>query len=254
MALVRTRSASTLGWAERRSVWEIKQAPLPAWLFPHPKLSREDGLEPRNCGFPRPPVITMRSTRIGHGRTWKRSRRRFGADKDSRCVAWPWERYATAFRTRLVDLVQRYGIRHVKLDGYYLELPGNRSRTRTRGAVGEAMAEGGIAAFTAVRNVQPEVWLESTASAGTEPVVAVPRELGHRDVWRRALRAGGCRAGLSRELHDRPGLTSICKGRHGSGAHRGARGPGGDSPDTGAVHERCGDHCPARGMPSCRSI
>ena len=37
------------------------------------------------------------------------------------CLGGP--RYATGFRTRLADLVQRYGIRHVKLDGYRLECP-----------------------------------------------------------------------------------------------------------------------------------
>ena len=72
------------------------------------------------------------------------------------------QRYATAFRTRLVDLVQRYGIRHVKLDGYCLECPETGHGHAPGALSAEAMAEGGIAAFTAVRKVQPEVWLEST--------------------------------------------------------------------------------------------
>jgi hypothetical protein len=72
------------------------------------------------------------------------------------------KRYATAFRDRLVDLVQRYGIRHVKLDGYCLECPETDHGHAPGALSAEAVADGGIAAFAAVRKVQPEVWLEST--------------------------------------------------------------------------------------------
>jgi hypothetical protein len=58
--------------------------------------------------------------------------------------------------------VQRYGIRHVKLDGYCLECPETGHGHAPGALSAEAMAEGGIAAFTAVRKVQPEFWLEST--------------------------------------------------------------------------------------------
>ena len=58
--------------------------------------------------------------------------------------------------------MQRYGIRHVKLDGYCLECPETGHGHAPGALSAEAVAEGGIAAFEAVRKVQPEVWLEST--------------------------------------------------------------------------------------------
>ena len=150
-----------MGWAEPRSVWEIKKdlfpegfsriqisaakmgASLGLWISP--TACYHDALNP---DWARTNLETFRPQP--------------GAGPETQMCCLGGERYATAFRTRLVDLVQRYGIRHVKLDGYCLECP-EAGHGHAPGALSaEAMAEGGIAAFTAVRQVQPEVWLEST--------------------------------------------------------------------------------------------
>lgn len=72
------------------------------------------------------------------------------------------QRYAERFRSRLADLVGRWGIQHLKLDGCNLACaeadhshqPGDRSS--------EAIAEGLIAAVQAARQANPEVWIETT--------------------------------------------------------------------------------------------
>ena len=168
--------------------------------------------------------------------------RRGRAGSQMCCLGGP--RYATAFRTRLVDLVQRYGIRHVKLDGYCLECPESGPWPCARGTVGGGGGGGGH------RGVRGGAQSAAGGLAGIhllrlepEPVVAVLRELGYRDVRRRRPARARAGTGLSRELHDRPGLLQLARCGADAGADRGAGGVGGDPPDTRAVHERCRDHC-----------
>lgn len=74
------------------------------------------------------------------------------------------EQYREGFRERLTAMVAKFGIRHIKLDGYYL---GNSFEAGPYSA--EATAEGGIAAFEAVRIMAPDVWLEGTFDANASP-------------------------------------------------------------------------------------
>jgi hypothetical protein len=71
-------------------------------------------------------------------------------------------RYATAFRERLVDFITRYGLRHVKLDGYTLTCEETGHGHAPGALSSEAIAEGGIAAFDAMHATSPDVWLEAT--------------------------------------------------------------------------------------------
>jgi hypothetical protein len=83
-------------------------------------------------------------------------------DQTNRLCCLGGEKYATKFRGELVDMLTKYGIRHVKLDGYYLECP-EKDHGHEPGRLGtEAIAEGGIAAFKAMREAAPDVWLETT--------------------------------------------------------------------------------------------
>ena len=150
-----------MGWAEPRSVWEIKKDLFPEGFARIQKAAAKMGsslglwISPTACyhealnpDWARTNLETFRPALAG------------GPGQQMCCLGGP--RYATGFRTRLVELVQRYGIRHVKLDGYYLECPESGHGHAPGALSAEAVAEGGIAAFEAVRLVQPEVWLEST--------------------------------------------------------------------------------------------
>jgi hypothetical protein len=150
-----------MGWAEPRSVWEIKKDLFPVGftriqtsaakmgsslgLWISPSACYHDALNP---DWARTNLETFNPAGAA------------GSASQMCCLGGP--RYATGFRTRLVDLVQRYGIRHVKLDGYCLECPATDHGHAPGALSAEAVTEGGIAAFEAVRKVQPEVWLEST--------------------------------------------------------------------------------------------
>jgi hypothetical protein len=72
------------------------------------------------------------------------------------------QRYRAAFQDRLVEMVTRYGVRHIKLDGYYLRCEETDHGHQPGDLSSEAIAEGGIRAFEAVRAAAPDTWLEAT--------------------------------------------------------------------------------------------
>ena len=72
------------------------------------------------------------------------------------------ERYARAFRERLVEMVTKYGIRHIKLDGYVFHCAEPDHGHAPGEGSAEAVAEGFIAAAQAVHEAAPDTWLEAT--------------------------------------------------------------------------------------------
>jgi len=148
-----------MGWAEPRSVWQIKQD-----LFPEgfSRIQAAAGKMGARLGLWISPTACYHDAL---NPDWARTNLETflpSAASRSQMCCLGGHRYATAFRTQLVDLVRRYDIRHVKLDGYGLECPETSHGHASSALSAEAIAEGGIAAFTAVRQAQPEVWLEST--------------------------------------------------------------------------------------------
>jgi len=147
-----------MGWAEPRSVWRIKKD-----LFPEGFVHIQSAAAKMNCRL----GLWISPTACYHDALnpdWARANletfKAGGQGMQMCCLAG--DRYATAFREQLVALVRRYDIRHVKLDGYYLECLETTHGHAPGTLSAEAIAEGGIAAFAAVRQAQPEVWLEST--------------------------------------------------------------------------------------------
>lgn len=76
------------------------------------------------------------------------------------CLGGP--NYRAAFRERLVEMVTKYGVRHIKLDGYVLQCPEAGHGHEPGEGSSEAIAQGGIEAFEAVRTAAPDTWLETT--------------------------------------------------------------------------------------------
>ncbi len=74
------------------------------------------------------------------------------------CIAGP--KYSEAFRNRLVALASESGVRHFKLDGYWLACPETDHGHQSGADSHEAIAEGGIRAFDAVRAAVPDIYLE----------------------------------------------------------------------------------------------
>ena len=154
-----------MGWSDPKSIWEIDPG-----LFPEgfsriqaaaERMGARLGLWISPSSF-YPPAVDPE---------WARQ-----AGYESFEFAVPWsanpvqllslggERYSTRFRERLVDMVSRFGIRQVKLDGYYF---GGTQESGPYSA--DATAAGGIAAFEAVRAATPDLWFEGTFDANASP-------------------------------------------------------------------------------------
>jgi len=150
-----------MGWSNARSIWEIDSK-----LFPDgfTKLRQALGamhchlglwISPSSCY----PFALDNEWAKGQGcetftMPWGDQPARFA------CLGGP--RYRSRFQARLVDMVKRYGIRHVKLDGYLLECPAADHGHEPGPLSSEAVAEGIIAVADAVRKAAPDVWLEPT--------------------------------------------------------------------------------------------
>jgi hypothetical protein len=72
------------------------------------------------------------------------------------------KRYGEQFKVRMADLVGRWGIHHLKLDGCYLECPETDHGHEPGPLSSEAIAGGLIAAVEAARRANPNVWIETT--------------------------------------------------------------------------------------------
>ncbi|MHB0998337.1 MAG: alpha-galactosidase [Armatimonadota bacterium] len=146
-----------LGWSTRDKVWEIDHKQFPnefagirdaarkskssigLWLSPtngyspasfDNEIAAKDGYEMMNLGGLLPCL---------------------GAKK-----------YPEQLKNRMVDMAQKYGVKHYKLDFYLSYCPETTHGHQPGDLSNEPIAEGLIAAMTAVRKVQPEVWLEPT--------------------------------------------------------------------------------------------
>jgi len=142
-----------MGWSNPKSLWEIDPK-----LFP----DAFDNIDAAAAAIPcrlglwispssRYPTALDNAWALENG---------YEGGKDYLCLGGP--KYAGAFRERLVEMVTRYGIRHIKLDGYVFtcndenhgHLPGPNSA--------DAVAAGIIAMAEAVHAAAPETWLEPT--------------------------------------------------------------------------------------------
>ncbi len=146
-----------MGWSEPKSIWEIDTKHFPVGL------SRLEAAAQRmhsNLGLWISPSSVYPDAldcpwAAAHG---------FEASqppaRPSLCLGGP--HYAERFRARLADLVGRYRLSHVKLDGYVAECPLSSHGHQPGACSCEAIAEGMIAAAEAARKANPKVWLEST--------------------------------------------------------------------------------------------
>ena len=152
-----------MGWSQAKSIWEIDPR-----LFPHGFSRLDQAAQRMRChlGLWISPSSCY-SSALDNAWAQQAGYETFlipgwAYDQPARfaCLAGP--RYAQAFRQRLVDLVTRYHLRHLKFDGYLLECPAAEHGHQPAAGSAEAVAEGLIATFQAVRRAAPDIWLEPT--------------------------------------------------------------------------------------------
>ncbi|HBG27665.1 MAG: hypothetical protein A2Y10_10315 [Planctomycetes bacterium GWF2_41_51] len=79
------------------------------------------------------------------------------------------KKYGTEFREQLVRLVKQYNMKHIKIDGYSLTCPAANHGHEPGMYSAEAIAQSGINTFKAVREVEPDIWLEPTCFGNPSP-------------------------------------------------------------------------------------
>jgi hypothetical protein len=142
-----------MGWSNPKSLWEIDPK-----LFPEGFTRIQQAAERMNCrlglwispcsGYP--PALDN---------AWAKEN---GYEAMNGALCLGGRKYQTAFRDRLVELVTKYRIRHIKLDGYRFECPETGHGHEPGLLSADAIAQGIIDAAQAVHRAAPDTWLEPT--------------------------------------------------------------------------------------------
>ena len=142
-----------MGWSNKDSIWEIDPR-----LFPDGFSRLQAAAERMNCKLG---LWISPSSRYPTAQdvNWARDHG-YEAMKDGMCLAGP--NYAGAFRDRLVEMAEKYAIRHFKLDGYVFECPESDHGHEPGPMSADAVARGVIEAADAVHAVAPDAWFEPT--------------------------------------------------------------------------------------------
>lgn len=146
-----------MGWSDKHSLWGIDRKLFPDGFAPLQQAARRMN---SNLGLWISPTSHYRDAMDNE---WAKEQgyETYTAGQQRLCCLGG-SKYQTAFRDRLVEMVTKYGVRHIKLDGYSLGCPQADHGHEPGPLSAEAIAEGGIAAFKAVRKAAPDVWLEAT--------------------------------------------------------------------------------------------
>lgn len=85
----------------------------------------------------------------------------------NRLMCLAGERYRGQYEARLLEMAQRYAVRMFKLDGCIDDCKASDHGHEPAPLASEAIAEGMIKTFSAVRKAAPDLWLECTAYGGS---------------------------------------------------------------------------------------
>ncbi|HUW60556.1 MAG TPA: NPCBM/NEW2 domain-containing protein [Candidatus Bathyarchaeia archaeon] len=143
-----------MGWSNKDSIWEIDPN-----LFPDGFSRLQEAAGRMNCKLG---LWISPSSRYPPAQdiNWAREHGYEAMEQDGLCLAGP--NYSSAFRNRLVEMAQKYGIRHFKLDGYVFECNESNHGHEPGPLSADAIAQGVIAAADAVHAVAPDAWFEPT--------------------------------------------------------------------------------------------
>ncbi len=147
------------GWSEPKSIWRISNKRFPNGFANLRKELERMGtklglwVSPSSCYHPFTQDLQWAQE---NGYEIFKS-----GEQPYACLA-KGNRYQEAMKEALVDLVKRYNIHQLKLDGYVPECPSDAHNHLPGSLSREAVAEGLMDICRTVRGVQPQIWLEAT--------------------------------------------------------------------------------------------
>ena len=155
-----------LGWSNPQSIWEIEPHRFPQGFTNLQKAAADMNtrlglwMSPSGC-YPGAQEIE-----------WARSHGYetfvYTPWRPGRFLCLAGERYRSQLEARMIEMATRYGVRQFKLDGSLLECTASDHGHEPGLLSAEAVAEGAIKTYAAVRKAAPDVWLE-TCSWGWNP-------------------------------------------------------------------------------------
>ncbi|WP_169539982.1 hypothetical protein [Niabella aurantiaca] len=152
-----------MGWSDPKSIWDIDTNMFPkkfnAIQQAAKKMNTNLGLWISPSTFYAPESVdTKWAEREGYETFNVKSTSHFYPIRC--CLAG--KRYGTAFRNKLVNMVQRYEIKQVKLDGYNFVCPESDHGHEPGNLSMEAIAASLIETCLQIHQVSPETWIETT--------------------------------------------------------------------------------------------
>ncbi len=158
-----------LGWSVKDKVWEIDKETFPEGFTNIQKEIRKmDGniglwVSPSNFYSP-----ASFDNEIAEKNGYETKTIEWG-DRKVKLLCLGGEKYSDKFRESLVDIVTKYGVRHIKFDGYYLTCPSEDHGHLPGELSSEQVAMGGIKAWQALRKAAPDIWFETTCFGNPSP-------------------------------------------------------------------------------------
>lgn len=149
-----------MGWSVAKSAWEIDRS-----LFPDGFSNIETSAKQMQCdlGLWISPSSCY-SPAMDNEWAKENGYETFPIDSqfNARRACLAGSKYRAAITNRLVEAVTKYGVRHIKLDGYSFDCPQSNHGHEPGVLSSEAVAEGMTSMMKAVRKACPGVWLEPT--------------------------------------------------------------------------------------------
>ncbi len=153
-----------MGWSHLQSVWEIDGQQFPAGFARIRDAAHEMNaslglwISPSSCY----PGAVDNAWAQQQGYEAFSIPRHGGPSATVRYLCLGGPKYADRFRDALVELVSRWDIHHLKLDGCRLVCPVGDHGHEPGKYSSESIAAGLIAAVEAARRADPELWIETT--------------------------------------------------------------------------------------------
>jgi len=147
-----------MGWSNPKSIWEIDEK-----LFPDGFSNIERGAS--NIGSHLGLWVSPSSqypTALDNNWAESKGFETFMTPWDWRYTCLAGTKYRETFRSRLLDLIERYKIRHLKFDGYQFICYSPDHGHEPGILSAEACAEGIIEIFESIHESAPDAWIEST--------------------------------------------------------------------------------------------
>jgi len=152
-----------LGWSDPKSIWGIDTI-----LFPKKFINIQQAAKKMNAnvGLWISPSNMYSPLSLDSKWAEQQGYETFGVDTSnsspSRFCCLGGERYSTAFRKQLVDMIKKYGIMQLKFDGYLYVCPKSNHGHEPGYLSMEPIAESLIETFRQIYKVSPKTWIETT--------------------------------------------------------------------------------------------